>query len=147
MAKAQRAIEIDVPPERFVEVLQDYARYPEFLPEVKAVRVGERRGEAVLVTYWLDARIKLLELTLQHERRGPHEIAWKLVRGEMMQLDQGSWTLRETERGGTHATYTIELRMTGHVPQTLERALGEQGLPRMLAHFKARAETLFGRAR
>ena len=80
MAKAERAIEVDVTPERFAEVLQDYARYPEFLPDVKAVRVGEQRGEAVEVTYWLDARIKVIELTLQHERRGPREFAWRLVR-------------------------------------------------------------------
>ena len=147
MAKAERAIEVDVTPERFAEVLQDYARYPEFLPDVKAVRVGALRGEAVEVTYWLDARIKVIELTLQHERRGPREFAWRLVRGELMELDEGTWTLRDTESGGTHATYTIELRLAGRFSQTVERALGEQGLPRLLANFKSRAEKLFPTAR
>src|SRR5438093_615718 len=58
MASARRSIEVDVPPERFFEVVRDYARYPEFLPEVKAVSVGPRTGNAVEVTYRRDARIK-----------------------------------------------------------------------------------------
>ena len=44
MAHAARSIEIAVAPEAFFRVLQDYARYPEFVPEVKAVRVGARAG-------------------------------------------------------------------------------------------------------
>jgi ribosome-associated toxin RatA of RatAB toxin-antitoxin module len=143
MQKTERSIEIAVSPERFLEVVQDYARYPEFLPDVKAIRVGKREGQSVEVTYWLDARIKVIELTLRHEQRGPREIAWKLVRGELMELDQGSWTLRETPRGHTHATYSIELRLAGRWPQSLERGLTDQGLPSMLANFKARAEKLF----
>ena len=143
MGKAELSIEIEVPPERFLEVVQDYARYPEFLPDVKSIRVGARAGDAIEVTYWLDARIKLVELTLRHEQRSPHQIVWTLVRGDLIELDQGSWTLRETAAGGTHATYSIELRLAGRWPHSLERALTDQGLPSLLANFKARAEKLF----
>ena len=66
MPSASRSIEIDVPPEKFFRVLQDYARYPEFLPEVKAVKVGPREGDAVEVTYWLDVKLKMYEFTLRH---------------------------------------------------------------------------------
>jgi ribosome-associated toxin RatA of RatAB toxin-antitoxin module len=145
MGKAERAIDIEVPPERFLEVVQDYASYPEFLPDVKAVRLGAREGRAIEVTYFLDARIQLIELTLRHEQRSPREIAWSLVHCDLMELDQGRWTLRETPAGGTHATYSIELKLSGRWPATLERALSEQGLPNLLANFKSRAEKLFPR--
>jgi coenzyme Q-binding protein COQ10 len=142
MASARQSIEIDVPPERVFEVVRDYARYPEFLPEVKAVSVGERSGASVEVTYRLDARIKLIEFTLLHVERAPSRIDWRLVRGDLMKRDEGRWTLDPSPSGGTTATYAIELELLPRVPRGLEKALAEQGLPAMLANFKARAEAM-----
>src|SRR6266851_4369934 len=94
MAKARRSIDVEVPPERFFEVVRDYARYPEFLPEVKAVSVGPRTGDSVEVTYRLDARIKLIEFTLLHVESAPSRIEWRLVRGDLMKRDAGPWRRR-----------------------------------------------------
>jgi coenzyme Q-binding protein COQ10 len=147
VASARQSIDIDVPPERVFEVVRDYARYPEFLPEVKAVSVGQRSGPAVEVTYRLDARIKLIEFTLLHVERAPARIDWRLVRGDLMKRDEGRWTLDPSPSGGTTATYAIELELLPRVPRGLEKALAEQGLPAMLANFKARAEAMYrGRA-
>jgi coenzyme Q-binding protein COQ10 len=142
MAKARQSIEVDVSPERFFEVVRDYARYPEFLPEVKAVSVGPRTGNSVEVTYRLDARIKLIEFTLLHVETAPSRIEWRLVRGDVMTRDEGRWTLDPSPSGGTTATYAIELELLRRVPRGLEKALAEQGLPAMLANFKARAEAM-----
>lgn len=142
MAKARQSIEVDVPPERFFEVVRDYARYPEFLPEVKAVSVGPRSANSVEVTYRLDARIKLIEFTLLHVETAPSRIEWRLVRGDVMTRDEGRWTLDPSPSGGTTATYAIELELLRRVPRGLEKALAEQGLPAMLANFKARAEAM-----
>jgi coenzyme Q-binding protein COQ10 len=144
MASARRSIEVDLPPERFFDVVRDYARYPEFLPEVKAVSVGPRTGNAVEVTYRLDARIKLIEFTLLHVETRPSRIEWRLVRGDLMKRDEGRWTLDPTPSGGTNATYAIELELLPRVPRGLEKALAEQGLPAMLANFKSRAESMRG---
>jgi ribosome-associated toxin RatA of RatAB toxin-antitoxin module len=142
MAKARRSIDVDVPPERFFEVLRDYARYPEFLPEVKAVSVGPRTGDSVEVTYRLDARIKLIEFTLLHVESAPSRIEWRLVRGDLMKRDEGRWTLEASPSGGTTATYAIELELQPRVPRGLEKALAAQAFPAMLANFKARAEAM-----
>jgi ribosome-associated toxin RatA of RatAB toxin-antitoxin module len=145
MASAKQTIEVDVPPERFFELVRDYARYPEFLPGVKAVRVGQRSGDTVEVTYRLDARIKVIEFTLLHLEEPPTHISWRLLRGELMRRDEGSWALIEMPGGRTKATYSIELELEPRVPRGLERALAEQGLPNMLSNFKARAEAGAGR--
>jgi len=142
MASARLSIDVEVPPERFFEVVRDYGRYPEFLPGVKAVAVGPRAGDSVEVTYRLDGRIKIVEFTLLHVEKPPSQIEWRLVRGELMKRDEGRWTLVRSPSGGTTATYAIELELLPLVPRGLEKALAEQSLPAMLANFKARAEAI-----
>ena len=144
MASARQTIEIDVPPESFFRVVQDYASYPEFMPEVRAVRVGARAGNVVEVTYHLDIRIKVIEFTLRHvEQPDALRIDWQLVRGELMRRDEGAWTMERTAAGGTRATYAIELDLAPIAPGALQHALAQRGLPGMLANFKARAEKLY----
>ena len=146
MAHASRSIDIAVPPEAFFRVLQDYDRYPEFVPELKSVRVGPRQGDAVEVTYWLDVKVRLFDFTLRHVGRYPERIDWQLVRGgDFMRKNHGHWTLERTGSGGTRATYTIEIDMGPLVPGTFEKALAERGLPNMLANFKAQAEKVAAR--
>lgn len=143
MATASRSIEIDVSPEAFFRVVQDYAHYPEFVPEVKSVRLGPRKGGALEVTYWLDVRLQLLEFTLRHEPRGTGRIEWQLVRGGgFMRRNAGAWTIEETPKGFTRATYAIDIDLGPLVPARFEKALAERALPNMLENFKARAERL-----
>ena len=139
MGRARKSIEVDVPPEAFFRVLQDYERYPEFLPEVNSVRVA-RCDEAVEVTYWLDVKLKVIEFTLRHTPRFPR-IDWELVRGgDFLRRNVGAWTLERTASGGTRATYAIEMELGPLVPPAMEKALAERGLPNLLRNFKAQAE-------
>jgi ribosome-associated toxin RatA of RatAB toxin-antitoxin module len=143
MVRVSRSIEIGVPPEAFIRVVQDYARYPEFVPEVKAVRLGPRDADSVEVTYWLDVKLRVFDFTLRHVTRSPSRIEWSLVRGgEFMRANEGAWTFERTGSGGTLATYAIEIDLGPMVPGTLEKALAERGLPNMLANFRTRAESL-----
>jgi ribosome-associated toxin RatA of RatAB toxin-antitoxin module len=142
MASAVQSIEVDVPPEKFFSVVQDYPRYPEFLPEVKSVRMGPRRGNSVEVTYRLDVKLKVIEYSLTHIETPPGTIAWHLIKGEFMKGNEGSWSIAATP-SGCRATYSIELNLGALVPASLEKALAEQGLPNMLRNFKARAEKLY----
>ncbi|HTO97241.1 MAG TPA: SRPBCC family protein [Myxococcales bacterium] len=143
MARVSRSIEIDVTPEAFRRVVQDYARYPEFVPEVKAVRLGTRKGDSIEVTYWLDVKLRLFDFTLRHVTRSPGRIEWSLVRGgEFMRANEGAWTLEKSGKGGTLATYQIGIDLGPMVPGNLEKALADRGLPNMLANFKTRAESL-----
>ena len=143
MASASLSIDVAVPPDRFLAVLQDYARYPEFQPDVKAVRVEAREGNRVEVSYAIDARLLMIEYVLEHVTVGPLRIEWRLVRGELVRHNVGAWELTALPDGGTRASYTIDLAFASPMPAGLERALAEQGLPRMLGNFKRRAEKLF----
>lgn len=143
LVRVSRSIEIDVTPEAFHGVVQDYARYPEFVPEVKAVRLGTRQGDSIEVTYWLDVKIQLFDFTLRHVTRSLERIEWSLVRGgELMRANDGAWTIERSGNGSTLATYEIGIDLGPLVPGNLEKALADRGLPNMLANFKTRAESL-----
>ena len=145
MAQASRTVTVNVTPEKFFEVIADYEKYPEFLPEVKKVVVGAGQGAAREVTYTIDIKAKHVSYTLKHTAEPPGILRWTMVKGEMMKGNDGAWTLKPgTKAGTTDATYSIDLRLSALVPGFIERALAEQQLPGLLANFKARAEKLHG---
>jgi len=144
MAKAERSIVISAPPDKVFAVITDYEKYPEFLPEVKKVKVEFGSGNVKEVTYTVDIKAKVITYTLKHTARPPDELAWTMVRGEMMKGNDGAWLLKKVPEG-TEATYRIDLKLGALVPSMVERMLAEQSLPGLLANFKKRIEGLQAR--
>ena len=144
MAQASRSIVIDVTPDQLFDVIVDFEKYPEFLPEVKKAKIDAGQGAIQEVTYNVDIKAKVIKYTLRHTSDRPNKLSWTMIRGEMMKGNDGSWTLKPGPRPGTtEATYTIDLKLSSLVPGFIERALAEQSLPGLLQNFKARAEKLY----
>ena len=142
MAQASRSVTVNVPPEKMFEVITDYEKYPEFLPEVKKVKVEGGQGSIKEVTYQVDIKAKVITYTLKHTAEKPNKLTWTMIKGEMMKGNDGSWVLKPAAGGGTEATYTIDLKLSSLVPGFIEKALAEQSLPGLLTNFKNRAEKL-----
>lgn len=140
-----REITVAVPPERLYEIIVDYARYPEFLPTVKACRPGSRSGAAVDVEFELDLGVKRIRYTLRHVEEPARRVSWSLVSGEWMKVSNGSWELTP-EGAGTRARYALEIQIAKPtlVPQALVDRVSDEltriQLPKTLEAFKARAE-------
>ena len=143
MAAVTEQIDIDVPVERFFDVVVDYERYPEFVPGIKACRVKSEAPRQV--EYELDLGLKRIRYTLRHEEERPRKVTWTLVTGEMMKVSNGSWELEDLG-GRTRARYAVEVRVSRPplVPQSIVDRISDElnrvQLPRILAAFKARAE-------
>jgi ribosome-associated toxin RatA of RatAB toxin-antitoxin module len=143
MAQASKTVTVNVPPEKLFDVISDYEKYPEFLPEVKKVKVEGGQGTIKEVTYTVDIKAKVINYTLKHTAERPAKLSWTMVKGEMMKGNDGAWTLKAGNAAGTtEATYSIDLKLSSLVPGFIEKALAEQQLPGLLANFKARAEKL-----
>ena len=143
MAQASRSVTVNVPPDKLFDVITDYEKYPEFLPEVKKVKLEGGQGAIKEVTYQVGIKAKVITYTLKHTAERPTKLSWTMVRGEMMKGNDGAWTLKPgAQPGTTDATYTIDLKLSSLVPGFIEKALAEQSLPGLLANFKARAEKL-----
>lgn len=146
MAQAQKSIIVEVTPEQLFDVIADYEKYPEFLPEVKAAKVAFGSGSIKEVAYQVDIKAKVIAYTLRHTADRPRKLSWTMLKGEMMKSNDGTWTLEPDGKGGTQATYSIDLKLSSLVPSFIEKALAEQSLPSLLANFKKRAESLHRRA-
>lgn len=147
MSAVKQTIEIDVPIEDFFRVITDYARYDEFLSAMREVSVaapnaaGERE-----VTYVIEVDVgiakKRVSYTLLHRETPPSRIEWRLVRGEVMKSNDGSWDLEAVGPHRTRATYTLDVGFGLLVPKAIANLLSEKTLPRTLQEFKTRAEAL-----
>ena len=139
MPGATRSVTIDAPADRVFDIIVDYDRYAEFLPEVKEAKSSGRRNNEVDVHYGIDL-VKRIHYTLHMVEERPRSVRWSFVRGELMRDNKGSWTLEPTPDGKTRATYTIEVGVGPLVPRSIVNALVDQSLPKMLEAFKKRAE-------
>lgn len=144
MAVVSQEVVIAAPLESFFDVVVDYARYPEFVPGIKACRVRTVGGEKH-VEYELVLGLRRIRYVLRHEEARPRRVAWSLVSGDMLKASTGSWDLTpEGER--TRARYTVDIQVSRPplVPQAVVDRLGDEltrvQLPRTLEAFRARAE-------
>ena len=140
MPGASRSVRVAVPVEQFFDVVADYERYGEFLPEVKSVRLTDRRGPEVKVHYQVNL-IKNIRYTLQMKEERPHRIAWSFVEGEVMRDNRGEWRLEADGPAATKVTYQIEMAFGPLVPRAITDKLVESSLPAMLEAFRKRAES------
>lgn len=146
MASAvSKEIVVDVPVERFFELVVDYPRYPEFVPGIKACRVRSSSPHKD-VEYELDVGIRRIRYVLRHLEERPRKVSWSLVSGDMMKVSNGSWELSDAG-GKTRARYTVEVQIAKPplIPQVVVDKVADEltrvSLPRTLEAFKARAES------
>jgi coenzyme Q-binding protein COQ10 len=141
MPGATRSIVIKASIDRLFTVITDYQRYPEFLPEVKGIRISKRQGRELDVQYEVEV-LKRIRYTLHLIEEPPNRISWTFVEGELMRDNRGHWLLEPAGEGTTRATYSIEMRLGPLVPKSIVNALVDSSLPKMLEGFKKRAESI-----
>jgi len=144
MSVVTKQIVIEAPIERFYDIVVDYARYPEFVPGIRACRIRAGKGDKQ-VEYELDLGIRRIKYVLRHEEQRPRKVSWSLVSGDMMKVSNGSWELSD-DKGRTRALYSVEIQIARLplVPQALVDRVSDEltrvQLPKTLEAFKARAE-------
>ncbi|MBZ4333344.1 SRPBCC family protein [Corallococcus interemptor] len=139
MAGATRTITINAPVEKVFDVITNYDRYGEFLPEVKKISTSQRQGNTVQVHYEVDV-VKRIRYTIRVTEERPKRMSWTFVEGEVMKDNKGSWTLEPEGEGKTRATYNVEMALGALIPKAIINTLTETQLPKMLEAFKRRAE-------
>lgn len=138
MPRTEQQVVIDAPVERVFEIITDYARYPEFLPDMKEARIISRTNGVTLVRFELEL-IMRVSYTLRLVEEPPYALSWTLEEAKMIEENNGGWKLlREGER--TRATYALDVKLRGLIPKSVSTRLLGTTLPQTLERFKARAE-------
>lgn len=143
MAKATTTETFNCSVEEFYKIISDYAKYHEFLSEVKQCKVLKADGNKKLVEYNVSV-VKTFKYTLWMTETANKSITWVLDGGDMFKTSVGSWVL-EDAGGKTKATYTVEATFNMFVPGPIANALVSVNLPNMMAAYHKRIKKLYGK--
>jgi coenzyme Q-binding protein COQ10 len=145
MQRAQQTVVIEAGLARVWDVVRDYERYPEFISEMRTVKVLRRTPTEQEVEFGIELELlgmrKVVTYTLGMVEVPQTSIRWRLVRSGTLKADDGSWHFRTLGERRTEATYQIEVKLGPFIPGAVSRFLVEQSLPRLLGQFKRRAES------
>lgn len=122
------------------DVVTDFESYPDFLPDVKSVRV-EKKGKNVVVHFEISV-IKTVRYSLAFHMTPGKKVAWTFVDGDLFKDNKGTWTFEEKGKGKTEVTYAVDVEFGFMVPSLITKKLVGSNLPSMMKRFKERAESL-----
>lgn len=140
MPGVERTIQIRAPIDTVFDVITDYEKYPDFLPETQAVSILENKSGIKVVRFELELVMRI-HYTLKMTEASPDRVAWTLVDSNMLKRNEGAWSLRSTG-DGTEATYGLEVKLRGIIPKSVSTRLMGTTLPMTLDRFKKRAESM-----
>jgi len=138
MASATHTETFNCSPETFFKVISDYEKYPEFLNEVKGIKLLQVADSKKLVEYTV-SMIKTFRYQLWMHETPNQRIDWEFAGGDLFKTSIGSWTLVPLEGGKkTKATYSVEVTFNIMVPSPVAKALVSVNLPTMMAAYHKR---------
>lgn len=143
MPSARGSVEIAASPERVRDVLTDFARYPEFVPDMALATVLRGATSEWTVKFRVSV-VRPIDYTLRlwldpPAPDGGIALRWALVEGAVFRANDGSWTLTPSA-AGTLATYELSVELALFMPRSLLRLLTGKSLPRMLEAVRDRVE-------
>ena len=139
MATATRTEVVDVDINKLYDVIVDYAKYPDFVDGVSAVKVISQNDTSAKVEYSVNM-IKSFKYTLATTQSKPSTISWTLDSGDLFKKNNGEWKLKDLGNGKTEVTYTLEVDFKMFAPNSILTALTQKNLPIMMESFFKRAK-------
>lgn len=133
-------IDVNAAPARVFDVVTDYARYPDFLPELHGVQVLSHNDGVSLVQFEVRL-IVAVRYTLRLVEDRPYDVRWTLSEAKMLLSNTGGWHFSPQASGGTKVTYELDVTLAGQIPKSVSTRLLGVTLPHMLQRFKERAES------
>ncbi len=145
MPRIEASVLVQAPVEKIFALARDIERYPDFMPDVKSVRIVEREGARVL-SEWVGlvkkyhVEVKWAEEDVWDEAE--RTCCFRQTKGDYKQYE-GVWTFTTTA-GGTEMRlemdYLYEVPLIGPLIKALVGRLMQENAEAMLAALKAEAE-------
>lgn len=133
--QATQSIVIDTSPEAIMDVIADFACYPQWALAITKTEVivpcaGER---AQRVRFWLDAGLVKDEYVLDYVWSDDGlTVAWELVEGQLQKAQHGSYVLERLASTSTKVTFSLAvdlaIPMIGMIKRKAERVVMDTAL-------------------
>lgn len=140
------SILIDADPGSVLDVIADLEAYPQWSSSIRNVQVlvEDDLGWADQAELSIDQPMfkdtYVLDYTWDVEEDGSGVVSWSLLRGDVLTVMDGSYTLTETTDGGTHVVYNLKFDVSIPMPVTIQRKVEETIIDGALKDLKARVE-------
>jgi ribosome-associated toxin RatA of RatAB toxin-antitoxin module len=142
--QATEHMSVSASPERCFAVAADLERYPEWAADIKEVIVDERdaEGRPVLVTFRAAAFGRSTSYTLAYDfSDAPHALSWKLTKGDITTVLDGSYVFDPADGSGTDVTYHLEVELRVPIPGFIKMRAQSRIMSTAMRELKARVES------
>jgi ribosome-associated toxin RatA of RatAB toxin-antitoxin module len=139
MAQASRTEIVDIDISKLYETIIDYAKYPDFVDGVSAIKVISQNEDSAKVEYSLNI-IKTFKYIVNTKQEKPTRVSWTLDSGDLFKKNNGEWKLKDLGNGKTEVTYSLDLDFKLFAPSSILTSLTDKNLPSMMKAFFDRAQ-------
>lgn len=129
--------------EEFFKIVSDYEKYPEFLTEVKSVKIYKNTGNIKEMEYQVSL-IKNFKYKLKVTEELNKSVNFEFIGGDVFKTMKGTWQL--TDKNGKCAVeYKVDATFGMLVPESMAKTIVSANLPMMIANFKKRIKEIYGK--
>ena len=128
-------------PEQVYDLVADIARYPEFLPWVRATRVTSNDGHLLVADMVIGFKMVRERFTSRVRLDRPHTLRVDYVSGPLKRLTN-EWRFTPDGRG-CRVDFAVDFEFSSRTFERLAGAFFGEAFRRMVAAFEARAAALY----
>lgn len=143
MATAQTTEVFNCTAEEFYKIVADYEKYPEFLPEVKSVKILKTSAETKEMEYSVSL-VKTFKYKLKVTEKAPTKVEFVFTEGDVFKTMKGTWLIAP-EGNKCKVNYSVEATFGMFVPGPMATTLVSVNLPIMINNFKNRVKKVYGK--
>lgn len=136
MSSVTNSIIVNARSDKVFKTIIGFKRYPNIFPEVEKASVLKKTKTTAEVVFVMNIITKL-NLTLKFNFKDKNNVTWKLIKGDNLKSNSGSWELKPLAKNKTKVTYSTDVEFGWLVPKQLAMTLIESRLPKMLKNFRA----------
>lgn len=143
MASATTNATFNCTAEEFFKLISDYEKYPEYLTEVKDVKILKTSGNTKEMEYSV-SMIKSFKYKLKVEEKVPTEIKFQFLGGDVFKTMKGSWVIKPKGEK-CEVDYSVEATFGMLIPDSVAKPLVSANLPMMIENVKKRIKKIYGK--
>lgn len=127
--------------QQIFDVIKNFDKYSEFLPEVSKSKVIQDMGNKKIVELSV-SMIKDFTYSIVATLDEPKSLNWVFNQGDVFKTNTGSWTLKPISETQTEVTYEVGATFKLFVPSIISKKLITVSLPKMMKAYQDRIKEL-----